>query len=443
MSRVLGITCGTILLLSATFIAGIYATENRLFPYTLVTQVRNDFQQLLTEGDTLAGIRPKAWTAPPRQDGSGVTLHVPEEAGEELIMLQGLFDRGLEIRLVALDGTVVHRWPFSPATLTEGIEHLRNRPLVEWNYDTHGAVALPDGSVVFNIDHKALLKLDRCGELVWRVDEPTHHSVELNDDGSFWVSSAEKHWDQSTLPLLPFDAPLSEDTLLQVGADGTILREISLLDVFLENDAMGLLTLAGGISPKTYRAYRPDMSREVFHLNDVEALPAAMAAAFPGFEAGDVVISLRNRNLIMVLDPDTKAIKWHSIGNWTRHHDPDWHADGTIRVFDNNRDGTETGEILGSSRIIAIRPRDNTETLLLGAEDDPYFHTTRRGKSQSLSGGRLLITEAEAGRVFITNAANEIVWEYVNRFDDEFIARITEARAYPRAYFSVTSWDCP
>ncbi|MEM6354862.1 MAG: arylsulfotransferase family protein [Pseudomonadota bacterium] len=308
MSRVLGITCGTILLLSATFIAGIYATENRLFPYTLVTQVRNDFQQLLTEGDTLAGIRPKAWTAPPRQDGSGVTLHVPEEAGEELIMLQGLFDRGLEIRLVALDGTVVHRWPFSPATLTEGIEHLRNRPLVEWNYDTHGAVALPDGSVVFNIDHKALLKLDRCGELVWRVDEPTHHSVELNDDGSFWVSSADKHWDQSTLPSLPFDAPLSEDTLLQVGADGAILREISLLDVFLENDAMGLLTLAGGTSPKTYRAYRPDMSREVFHLNDVEALPAAMAAAFPGFEAGDVVISLRNRNLIMVLDPDTKAI---------------------------------------------------------------------------------------------------------------------------------------
>ncbi|MEM8959684.1 MAG: arylsulfotransferase family protein [Pseudomonadota bacterium] len=424
------------------FSTGVLFSILRLPPYGLVRGGVEQVQLVRRDAPSLLGLRPVHWTTKRRYEGQGVKIHRAAEAGSDYVLLQGFFEGGLEIRLVELDGTVVHRWPISPGALTEGIEHLSNRPLIDWNYDSHGAVALPDGSVVFNIDHIALVKLDRCGAVVWRVDTPAHHSIERNADGTFWVSSAVKHRDASALADRLYRPPFAEDHLTKIGPDGRILANISLIEVFRSNDAMGLLTLPGGTNTRTYRASRPDMPRELFHLNDVEALPADMAGAFDAFASGDLLVSLRNRNLILVMDPNTLRMKWWHIGNWVRHHDPDWHADGTIRLFDNNRDGTEAGDILGSSRIVSIEPDSKRERILLGEGEDPVFHTTRRGKHQQLSGGRILVTEAEAGRVFITNSANEIVWEYLNVFDETHAARISEARAYPREYFDVSDWSC-
>jgi hypothetical protein len=53
-----------------------------------------------------------------------------------------------------------------------------------------------------------------------------------------------------------------------------------------------------------------------------------------------------------------------------------------------------------------------------------------------------LITEFEGGRVFETNRHSEIIWEYVNRYDEETVAEITEARVYPESYFDVSDWSC-
>ena len=58
-----------------------------------------------------------------------------------------------------------------------------------------------------------------------------------------------------------------------------------------------------------------------------------------------------------LVDRKTRIVKWWHIGPWIRQHDPDWSVDGTITLFDNNRDGTDRGELLGSSRIIAVDPR--------------------------------------------------------------------------------------
>ena len=111
-------------------------------------------------------------------------------------------------------------------------------------------------------------------------------------------------------------------------------------------------------------------------------------------------------------------------------------------MFDNNRDGTRTGEILGSSRIVEIAPDSRELRVVYGLGDDEFFHSTRRGKHQILGDGRLLITDTEAGRVMEVDGNAEITWEYVNGFDETYTARISEGRAYDLSYFSVQDWSC-
>jgi hypothetical protein len=57
--------------------------------------------------------------------------------------------------------------------------------------------------------------------------------------------------------------------------------------------------------------------------------------------------------------------------------------------------------------------------------------------------GGLLITEAQGGRVRETDANQKLVWEYVNRYDDNRVAELGEARLYPSSYFTVKDWSCP
>jgi hypothetical protein len=397
---------------------------------------------VVRELPNLAGTKPTHWIVEARYEGYGVTRNDHETTGD-LILLQGFFGDEVELRLIQRDGTLMARWPVSYNTLAQHITHVRNTPASDWNVGLHGAVLLPDGSAVFSMDHIGLFKLNRCGDLMWSVDEPTHHSVERNADASFWVSSANKIDPRAGSEHELFRPPYAADTLLHVSSTGEVLEEISLIEVFVNSNMMGLLTLTGSIGPTTMEGSRPDFEREVFHLNDVEELPQELAAAFPMFAAGDLLVSLRNRNLILVIDRETLAIRWWHIGPWVRQHDPDWSPDGTITLFDNNRDGTDTGAILGSSRIAAIDPSTRQTEIRYGGPGEEFFYSKRRGKHQVLDDGAMLIVEAEAGRVFEIGPAREVTWEYVNRYSDTQNARITDANVYAQEYFSIDDWSCP
>ncbi len=65
-----------------------------------------------------------------------------------------------------------------------------------------------------------------------------------------------------------------------------------------------------------------------------------------------------------------------------------------------------------------------------------------RGKIDLTSSGGLLVTEFEGGRVVESDAAGNVVWEYINRYSPEEVAEITEARVYPKSYFNVSEWTC-
>jgi hypothetical protein len=415
---------------------GFLSRHYETFPYPLVRAGIDAVRQVYAEKETITKTRPQELVTPAvNVEGEGVTRNVVAEAAPGLTLINSFFDDLNELRLVRNDGSVVHRWRTAFFEIFPNQDHIDpdRRPQSEWNLDTHGALILPDGSVVFNFEGLGTAKLDRCGVVQWTVPKLTHHSIEPSRDGGFWVSASIRVKDNSPYPVLK--PPYFSDMLTKLSADGEVLEEIPLLDFFFEND-LEALVLANRIP----LAQEP--TDDPLHLNDLEELDDEMARHFPQFSAGDLLLSLRNPNLLMVVDPSSKRVKWHQTGPWIGQHDPDFQPTGRISVFNNNTDGTPAGDILGGSQIVEVDPSTGRTEVVYGDLPGEHWSSMRRGKHQYLPNGNILVTDSESGRVFEVNRKRERVWEFVNRYDQQYVAVVRGATRYPEGYFTVTDWTC-
>jgi len=419
------------------FIYGAAVGRYQIFPFPLIQFTWGSVQQVFAERETILGTRPTFVLKQARRTGAGVTRVNKEAASPGLTLLGGFFDKDLEFRLIGLDGTIVRRWParfrdvFPDASHVKPADHI---PQTNWNVGIQGASMLRDGSLLFNFEGLGLVKLDRCGAVQWTLPRMTSHSVHPAEDGGFWLPSTRYVEGGEGFPGLT--PPFTEDTILRVSDNGEVLEEISVPGLFFENDLEALL-FANGLEE-----IRVADKMDLTHLNDVEELTRGMAPHFPDFAAGDLLISLRNYNMLMVVDPRTRKVKWHQTGPWIKQHDPDFEPTGRITVFNNNSDGTETGSILGGSTILEVDPRTGKTHIQYGDGPDQDLFTHVRGRHQTLPNGNQLITESDFGRVLEVDEQGNIVWEYINRFDAESVAVIGIAHRYPEGYFTVDDWTC-
>jgi hypothetical protein len=226
-------------------------------------------------------------------------------------------------------------------------------------------------------------------------------------------------------------APFQEESILKISPDGKVLKEISILDVIFRSKYEGVLFANGAHDTQI----EVPLDHDFTHLNDIEVLSPQMAPAFPLFEAGDLLISLRNLNLLLMLNPESEQIKWSMTGPYLRQHDPDFLHTGLISVFDNRRDG-DNGKIFGGSRILELNPNTGQVITVYGEKDDEPFFTETQGDHQRLPNNNILITESGAGRAFEVTAESEVVWSFVNRWDDDSVATIGRATRYPESYMT-------
>jgi hypothetical protein len=429
--------------LATVFTSGIGVGRYQVFPYPLLEYGKEALDDVVWEAAVSIGLRPTEHAAPSRYGGAGVTTNTEARRAPGLTLLTGFFDGRNELRLVRADGSVVRRWTPSFFEAFRSTDHIAPRALVpksELNVEIHGAVALPDGSVVFNYDGKGTIKLDRCGVLQWTVPRMNHHAVSRSEDGGFWIPSFRYIDRDSRYPAIP--PPYLEPTVLKVGPDGAVRQELSILDLFFRNDLASLLFANGLKGIALANKYEGGtLPNDLVHLNDVDELPASMAQAFPQFRPGSLLLSLRDYNLIMVADPARTSVEWYRVGPWIGQHDPDFLASGRISVLDNNNDGTDTGSLLGGSRIIEIDPSTNKSTVRYGDLPGQRLYTDIMGQHQHL-GGNLLIAETRAGRVLEVTDQGEVVWEFINRVDPATVNAITGAARYSDGYFTVTDWTC-
>lgn len=355
-----------------------------------------------------------------------VRSHLPDRIQPGLMMIAGIdAERRAFVRVIDRDGAVLHEWlpdwfemwPDPPAGIPDNRRPNR-RPAAL----LHGAQIMPDGDLVTNWELLSTFRLSPCGDVRWQLPNLGHHSVNLGNDGTIFVS-AETY--QASWPT-PYDnhlAPLNDYAIQQLDADGNTLLYKPILEILRENDLLGLMHQSAVLNTETAVAL------DTMHLNDVEVFPEGLQSTV--FEPGDIMLSLRNISTILVVDPDDWRIKFRSTGQVLRQHDPDFAPGDRIVVYDNRNMDALVPEDRKFSRIVELDARTgDARVLFQGGAELPFYGPTL-GRQQLLANGNILMIEGWKGHIMEVTPAGALAWDYYNIVDRAHTGTVTEAEILP------------
>lgn len=432
ISKGLFVAGAAFLVIGGSFVGGMMSVKRDMGIYHAVWGTLDNAKTLIEEIPNIRGSEPIHFLRPAHYEGQGVTTNVGAKA-DDMILLSGFLEDDNKVRLIRRDGTKVAEWILRASEIYPDTSFFRQPPMTDWNAITHGTIITPEGDIVFSFESGGLVRMDRCGKVKWASTEVTHHSPNWLSNGDIVVSGG-RFMDGSAPVAWPFEGPYWEDLVFKFDKDGNKIFEKALTTLMIENGLESLMTATGQFSTRVTGE---------FHLNDVEELPASLAADFPMFQAGDLLLSVRNRNMIFVTDANVTKIKWWKVGPFIRQHDPDFEKGGKITLFDNHSDDSPTAEHAGGSRVWEIDVASGTARTLYGGKDGQRIYSPERGTHQTQASGNLMITEAQQGRAFEVTPAGKVVWEYINRWDASRVAWLHDAETYDPSYFTVQDWSCP
>lgn len=407
--------CASLVLLA--FAYGVAVARFEIFPWATIRDAIGSAKEMRRK---LSGER--SWIYVPTTHTRKLPVHLPDAAYPGLNLVTSLAaDDRLAAYVMDMDGRVVHSWNVDWFRVWPDATHVPKKALPRKRPGTHihGAVVLDDGDIVYNYEHLGLVRLDLCGQVVWRLPYRTHHSIHKDDDGDLWVSAQINRVDSAGYP--NYKPEFVEPMILEVSQDGKIKSEIPVMKVLRDNGLSGLLYLSATKQTDT------SVTGDTMHLNDVEPFSSFMR---PGvFAPGDLLVSLRNTNTVFVFTPASGKVKYAWTGEFVRQHDPDFIDGNTISVFDNNNVGPEAGG--RRSRILLLSASSGERSVYYAGGDGQPFYTAIMGRSQWLPNGNLLISESMKGRAFEIDRDGRVVWEYVNLVGDGYVAVMEEVQRLP------------
>lgn len=243
----------------------------------------------------------------------------PEDSGYLLFSGVDSAAKHALVKLIRIsDGVAVATWdPDWP----EIFSRITSKPFVPAGSPYAGLAIHPlllaDGDVVFNTA-SSLVRLNSCARKpVWVLDEPMHHSVEIDESGSILALSVAQEDFTGSAEL---KGRTRDDALARVSIDGKLLERRSFLDILHDNDLDSLWQGNSGISV------------DPIHLNQVQVAKSDSRY----WMRGDLLISSRNISTVFLYRPSTGKIIWHKTGPWLNQHSADFVGDHQISVFDNN-----------------------------------------------------------------------------------------------------------
>ncbi len=174
---------------------------------------------------------------------------------------------------------------------------------------------LKDGSVVVRVSRRGpISRMSAEGEILWKSCRISHHALELGPEGNLWTCG-----DLTTQYAEEEDEFIYESVLQLDVETGEVLWEKTLDEIFQANPKHDLSL----INRNTYDPY---------HINDVQ--PALEDGRF--WKKGDLFLSLRNINTVLLYRPSSNKILWSNSTYWAYQHDVNILNDTAISVFNNN-----------------------------------------------------------------------------------------------------------
>jgi hypothetical protein len=406
------------------FLIGIVVAIRQSPPFYTVRDAWIAYCALTEQQSLLSAPWPAHLWWPAQNDARGLVQSNPTQFfGDFTLYSSG---DGGRVTLVDQLGREVHRWQ---APFRQVFPNARHIP--SWIPDQfillRSTYLYPNGDLLALYETTAntpsgcgLAKLDINGRILWTYAAHTHHDFAVAEDGRICVLThrlrrveaiEQQLRDLTTVPLV-------EDCIAVLSPEGKQMREISLLDALVESSYFRpLLT-------------HVDRYGDITHNNTVNIIPEEFAAKHSGVAAGDLMICLRNLNLVAVVNLDSEKIVWATTGPWNHPHEPQPLKNGNILLFDNMlAKGTNV-----ASGVVEFDPLNRQIVWTYGGRGQ--LHSDTRGAVEALGNGNALITDTDRGRIVEINRSGEIVWEYIhpNRGGEnsEFIPVVCGARRYTR-----------
>ncbi len=329
---------------------------------------------------------------------TGVTTFVPERTFQGL----NLYTSGHTPEAVLMDmqGRVLHRWHYA---FRDAFPDAREIPEDRSGTGYWRRVRLyPNGDLLALYHDYGIVKLDKNSRLLWAASGRFHHDFFVGEDGRIFTLS---HEVQFLDRIHPYE-PLLVDSIEILDANGRPLQRVPLLEAFERSSYASLLKSAPPFG-------------DIMHTNTVEVLDGRLEHRSPAFKKGNILVSVREMDVVAVVDASTAAVVWALSGQWHRQHDPTILDNGHILLVDNLGHG-------GMSKVVEIDPFTQRIVWAYESTSERPFSTLIGGLNQRLANGNTLITESDTGRAFEVTRDGRIVWEFHNEArtgdDNELVA---------------------
>lgn len=301
-----------------------------------------------------------------------------------------------------------------------GADVLTINPPVDFEYSNPRP--LENGNILAALNSqvdstRSIIEIDQAGNTVWEFFQPApyvfHHDHRRLPNGNTLITCAQL----ITIPSIS-STELEDDCLLEVDPAGTVVWAWHTWEHFDDFD----------FSPEVEQGIF-DKGGDWAHSNAGSPIPPNPNQADPRFTPGNIIISYRFINKVVIVDRATGDIVWQTemdppttIGQ----HDPELietglPGAGNILIFDNGLGGiyaNSGSNWARSSRIIELDPTDLSEVWEWNAtlmnRPDWEFNSWFVSSVQRLPNGNTFINEGAFGHLMEIAPNGRVVWDYVN-----------------------------
>jgi len=407
-------------ILVAGFLWGIACLHFKIFPYSVLQSAKNAAEAwvwvLDAQPTTFVRFEGTRSAPPTARDAAAANTEFILIGGGPRENLPACPEFGCLAWIVDRHGKIRHTWQIDPQVIIEGMTGYSgaitrdNLKPHDWYLSAQGDLFVIFESIGTYPYGGSIAKFDWHGKLIWSTNNRAHHWMTVDQNGMMYMPALKTAATPYSLGNTKAELECEQggieiDTISVVNPSGEVIEEIDVLEKLLAHGLVGLLRdTASDCDP--------------LHLNFVQVIWPELAQNVPELDVGDLIVSVRNINAMVLLSAGRRDVKWLFAGHTARQHSPRPNAQGDILIFD-NYGGPRA---FGGSRLAKTRVGwQSAKTIFPTPQSDPNidFFTPKAGHIvRHPTANRVLVALTSNGRILeIDLDGGKVIWQYHKQFD--------------------------